>query len=147
MVEAILVSRYKSFCKILWQNSFYICSTEIYRSSWVLLTSPKLLYAHNFLLLNIMHLPTQIWSEVHTPPFTQSEFTTQPVKRKLKTFQLLIKNSSMAIADFLSSIWYLPRPSRKKNYLPRCRGHLPSSGRKNTQQENIPRKNNVCIVS
>jgi hypothetical protein len=30
--------------------------------------------------------------------------------------------------------------------LPRCRSHLPSSGRKNTQQENILRKNNVCIV-
>ncbi len=33
-----------------------------------------------------------------------------------------------------------------RNYLPRCRSHLPSSGRKNTQQENIPRKNNVCTV-
>ncbi len=30
--------------------------------------------------------------------------------------------------------------------MPRCRSHLPSAGRKNTQQENIPRKNNVCIV-
>ncbi len=28
----------------------------------------------------------------------------------------------------------------------RCRSHLPSSGRKIAQQENIPRKNNVCIV-
>jgi hypothetical protein len=39
-----------------------------------------------------------------------------------------------------------PSAQQEENYLPRCRSHLPSSGRKNTQQENIPRKNNVCIV-
>jgi hypothetical protein len=36
----------------------------------------------------------------------------------------------------------LPRPSRKKIICPDAGSHLPSSGRKNTQQ-NIPRKNNV----
>jgi hypothetical protein len=36
-----------------------------------------------------------------------------------------------------------PSDQQEENYLPRCRSHLPSLGRKNTQQENIPRKNNV----
>jgi hypothetical protein len=40
-----------------------------------------------------------------------------------------------------------PSSRQEENYLPRCRNHhLPSSGRKNAQQENKPRKNNVCIV-
>ncbi len=39
-----------------------------------------------------------------------------------------------------------PSAQQEENYLPRCRSHLPSSGRKYTQQENIPRKYNVCIV-
>ncbi len=38
-----------------------------------------------------------------------------------------------------------PSAWQEENYLPTW-SHLPSSGRKNTQHENIPRKNNVCIV-
>jgi hypothetical protein len=34
-----------------------------------------------------------------------------------------------------------PSAQQEENYLPRCRNHLPSSGRKNTL-----RKHNVCIV-
>jgi hypothetical protein len=40
-----------------------------------------------------------------------------------------------------------PSSQQEENYLPRCRSHLPSSGGKNTQQENIPRKNNVRVCN
>ncbi len=43
-------------------------------------------------------------------------------------------------------VWHPSLGQDEENYLPTCRSHLPSSGRRNTQQENIPRKNNVCIV-
>jgi hypothetical protein len=65
----------------------------------------------------------------------------EEIERNPKTIEVTVNISP----GFDSRPAPFPRPSRKKIF-PRCRSHLPSSGRKNTQQENIPRKNNVCIV-
>jgi hypothetical protein len=60
------------------------------------------------------------------------------------------QNSCDTVPLIVKSFFHItnnwPSAQQEENYLPRCRSHSPSSGRKNIQLENIPRKNYLCIV-